>query len=328
MSGKITTWAWTLRFDIPSHKLVMLSLADHADPTGLCYPFIETIAKHVCLKESQVRKIIRYLEQKNYISSEPRFKRNHQQSSNCYQVNYKNSFPTIDDSNENLSTGVYSRIAPPCTVGYPPPVLQDSPPPFRISEKDNENNILTKGSNSVTKSFITKNITKNYCSSEDELGSFELFWNNYPRKQKKKDALKIWRKNKLYENHKLIVEDVQKRTELNWKHKSKEFIPLPSSYLNGERWSDEIIDFIKEQKIVKEVPKPSLARQQLGEDRPKMRDFTQERLDREEAELKRQGLSPNEQHSFSETNHQNNNPETSRNNIRRNSVQKIEGYLF
>jgi len=83
---------------------------------------------------------------------------------------------------------------------------------------------------------------KTYCSSDDELKSFEKFWLLYPRKQSKKAALKSWLKNKLHSKQHEIEMHLMKRLETEWKGKSKTFIPLPTSFLNAEKWNDEIIN--------------------------------------------------------------------------------------
>lgn len=87
-----------------------------------------------------------------------------------------------------------------------------------------------------------KNIKdKRYCSSDDEHVEFERFWNLYPRRQNKKGALKIWIKNCLSKNHEEIELNLMKRIENEWKNGDIKYIPLPTTYLNGERWNDEVI---------------------------------------------------------------------------------------
>jgi predicted transcriptional regulator len=82
------------------------------------------------------------------------------------------------------------------------------------------------------------------CSSDDEpheYSLFDQFWSYYPRKQKKKDAENIWRRKNLEKKAILILDDIKQRIKNDWKGKEKEFIPLPTTYLNGERWNDEFI---------------------------------------------------------------------------------------
>lgn len=63
MSVLATTWAWEQ--ELPSHlKLVLLSLADHSDDYGLCWPSVECVAKKCGLDERNVRRNLRELERR------------------------------------------------------------------------------------------------------------------------------------------------------------------------------------------------------------------------------------------------------------------------
>jgi hypothetical protein len=67
--------------------------------------------------------------------------------------------------------------------------------------------------------------------------SFEKWWSEYPKKVKKKTAREIWmRKNPPVD---LLIADVQNRllNDAQWRDG---FIPHPTTYLNGERWNDEV----------------------------------------------------------------------------------------
>lgn len=84
---------------------------------------------------------------------------------------------------------------------------------------------------------------KDYRSTDVEHEcSFELFWNEYPRKEKKVTAKKIWSKNKLYKKAELIIQAIKKRCETEWRDRDKQYIPLPDTYLRGERWNDETLE--------------------------------------------------------------------------------------
>ncbi len=68
------------------------------------------------------------------------------------------------------------------------------------------------------------------------MDNFETFWLNYPRKQAKKDAQKAWQKIKNPPLELML-------STMAWQKKTKEwqdgFIPLPATWLRGERWLDE-----------------------------------------------------------------------------------------
>lgn len=71
------------------------------------------------------------------------------------------------------------------------------------------------------------------------LSGFETFWNNYPNKAGKKDAIKAW--TKLKPNPDLQLRIIQAITAQRETRKWREgFIPLPATFLNGERWEDQI----------------------------------------------------------------------------------------
>lgn len=75
---------------------------------------------------------------------------------------------------------------------------------------------------------------------------FSEFWKAYPRKVGPANAKKTFAK--LNPNEELLREilhaiEQQKRTV--WKDKDPQYIPHPSTWLNGERWEDEVSTFVK-----------------------------------------------------------------------------------
>lgn len=69
---------------------------------------------------------------------------------------------------------------------------------------------------------------------------FNDFWNAYPRKIRKKDALKIWIKDKLEEKATLIISDVLNRVTQDSQWQISQYIPHPATYLNKTGWEDEV----------------------------------------------------------------------------------------
>ena len=72
--------------------------------------------------------------------------------------------------------------------------------------------------------------------------SFGGFWSAYPRKQDKKRARKAW--DKLSPSDELVDVIVAHVTASAaspaWRKDGGQYIPLPSTYLNGRRWEDEL----------------------------------------------------------------------------------------
>lgn len=76
---------------------------------------------------------------------------------------------------------------------------------------------------------------------EQKLIWFEMFWESYPKKRDKVAARKSWEKNKLEAIGEKIVADVLDRSQRDVQWQDKQFIPYPATYLNHQRWTDEII---------------------------------------------------------------------------------------
>jgi hypothetical protein len=67
---------------------------------------------------------------------------------------------------------------------------------------------------------------------------FEDFWKLYPRKVSKKKARVAW-VNLTIEKQKKAMATLPRHLQL-WAGKNKNFIPHPTTWLNQERWDDEI----------------------------------------------------------------------------------------
>ncbi len=68
---------------------------------------------------------------------------------------------------------------------------------------------------------------------------FDEFWAEYPKKINPKKSLEIWKRKRLDERADELIEDVRHRKK-NHKRWLEGFIPDPTTYLNQERWQDEI----------------------------------------------------------------------------------------
>lgn len=101
-------------------------------------------------------------------------------------------------------------------------------PDTRISILDTRNSILD---------------TRNSARSRGDstvLEDFARFYKAYPRKVSKQNALKAWKALKVdTETVEVILADVQRRCETEWKGQAIQYIPHPATYLNQRRWEDE-----------------------------------------------------------------------------------------
>jgi len=83
-----------------------------------------------------------------------------------------------------------------------------------------------------------------------EVIGFDEFYALYPRKLGRKLAEKHW--NKIDPSKELtekIMKALEKRIKGEWSTTEKQFIPHPGTYLNQERWEDEIDEKTEKTKL-------------------------------------------------------------------------------
>lgn len=77
--------------------------------------------------------------------------------------------------------------------------------------------------------------------TQEQEEDFKRFWNAYPRKQDRAKALRAFTKLAPDADLLAVILDAvswQAKTE-QWQKSDGQFVPLPASWLNGERWKDE-----------------------------------------------------------------------------------------
>ena len=93
------------------------------------------------------------------------------------------------------------------------------------------NNITNKQGNNVNKGTI-----------ETYAGGFDVFWNEYPKKVDKQNALKAWKKLKPDEAmlDKIISAIRSWKDSEQWNKENGQYIPYPATWLNKRRWEDDL----------------------------------------------------------------------------------------
>jgi len=107
----------------------------------------------------------------------------------------------------------------------------------------NDNQELTKEEPNKN---ININIKKNINNNNNKL-NFNNFWQLYPKKIGKPIAEKSYFKIKNINSKELDIIEGLKKYIKYWNNKKtdKQYIPNPSTWLNQERWNDELGDFKK-----------------------------------------------------------------------------------
>lgn len=83
---------------------------------------------------------------------------------------------------------------------------------------------------------------QNEVQKPDWEDKFEQFWKLYPKKQNKK-KVQLWFKNK--QPNDALFDTIIKKLKnfidtVDWQKENGKYIPMPTTWLNGERWNDEI----------------------------------------------------------------------------------------
>ena len=80
-------------------------------------------------------------------------------------------------------------------------------------------------------------------ADKDMVEAFEVFWKLYPNKKSKKDARKAWEKLKPSAELRLTLMTAlgNHRISRDWAKDDGQYVPMASTWLNGERWTDELV---------------------------------------------------------------------------------------
>jgi hypothetical protein len=208
MSFEAMTWAVKQTTANAGQKLVLLLLANHANGhTGQCNPSQGLLATECCMGLSTLRRHLIDLEHDGHITVVHKFAENMKRPSQYY-LNIGSQNRAIDHPN-----------------WMDPPSKSDVPlPPNRMIEP------RIKTSNRTNTVVVQKN---NY---------FDEFWKAYPRKTNKGFARKVFDKLKVDDAMLTkMIQAIYAQNKTVWKDKDQQYIPHPSTWLNGERWDDEIV---------------------------------------------------------------------------------------
>ena len=87
MSFEAVNWAYQQQVGNAGRKFVLVTLADHADGNGVCFPGKKSIAKRTEQAPDTVRKHLRWLEENDFLTCHERVRSNGSQTSNEYHLN-------------------------------------------------------------------------------------------------------------------------------------------------------------------------------------------------------------------------------------------------
>jgi hypothetical protein len=215
------------RFDDPIAKLIMIGIADRYNPElGYAYPAVKWLAECADCTDRTVRIKLKYLEEINYISRTHIRGENNTNMHNQYRINFDQ---IKSESGGGESPSVLNKLV---QEGVKPSF--STPPEAKVHPKHSIN------INNINNMFKIE---------------FDQFWEKVIRKEGKAKSYSEFRKAMKKIS---AVELMPKLEKFNAFHKQqgtdKKFIPLPETWLRGERWNDEIVvENLQPQAMTKEL---------------------------------------------------------------------------
>lgn len=104
--------------------------------------------------------------------------------------------------------------------------------------KSDDRNAARVTNVTLDKKRVEKNREENTTTSTNVDDAFSKFWNEYPKKELKRQAQDIWRRKKLDRHLPAILSFVEAAKQSDrWK---RGFIKQPTTFLNAESWNDDL----------------------------------------------------------------------------------------
>ncbi|MEJ5903812.1 helix-turn-helix domain-containing protein [Pseudomonas kermanshahensis] len=214
MSMELMVKAMKTKVGNPLRKLVLIKLADNANDMGECWPSYQHIADQCEIGRSTVKVHIRELEKSGLLRREFRRKG---------ELNQSNVF----------HLDLEGRAAPALGGG-----AGDNPP----GAGDNPGGGAGAAPRTSHSSEPVKEPVKPKVADAPDSVAFDRFWAIYPRKVGKSAAEKAWAKIKVTIDlfDRMAASLAAWAVSTDWTKDGGQYIPHPSTWLNGKRWEDEL----------------------------------------------------------------------------------------
>lgn len=117
-------------------------------------------------------------------------------------------------------------------------------PHMDIPEQENPNQDNQGYINTITYNRLFNKNTINKKKKNIIKENFESFWKAYPKKKNKAKTERWFEQNNPDEKlMNLMLSNLEKQKKLKeWKKDNGQFIPLPTTWLNGKRWEDKFVE--------------------------------------------------------------------------------------
>ena len=208
MSTKCLFWALKQAVGNPYQKLILVSLADIANEKRECWPSHQYLMERAECSRSSVIRHLKELEKKGLIAVRRRTDENGMKASNIYRL------PDVSERHNDVS-------------------------------QRHKGSVTETQGGSVTETHNTPTLLDTPNDTPIPVPLFEVFYSAYPRKAKRGDAERAFKKLKATPEivESLLADIAARIAQGAWDANGpdKQYIPYPASYLNGKGWEDDII---------------------------------------------------------------------------------------
>jgi len=134
-------WVWRQKLP-PTPKLILMALADAANDFGVCWPSVPTVATKCCVSIRTVRRVMKTLEERRLMLSEPRYRKDGSCTSNRYRLQLDGGDRLSPAPNPDDTTPGQQCQDPPDADGIPGTTIGTQKEPQQPLEAETEEAVL------------------------------------------------------------------------------------------------------------------------------------------------------------------------------------------
>lgn len=219
-------------------KAVYAVLATYADDAGRdqCYPRQETLAEQLGVSVDTVQRHIKALEDAGVVEVVPRFRPDGGRSSNDYTLLDELSAGGITPS-KGRTGAVSPHPTDPATPSRTDAASRGTAP---VLDQHQLNTPLPPAGVNDDGPQLTLVAGLEGPSKVDPLiEEFAGFWQHYPKKVERKAAERAYRRARKTTPVQQIVGGLRAVLPI-WATMERQYVPNPATWLNGERWNDDL----------------------------------------------------------------------------------------
>jgi hypothetical protein len=210
--------------------LLLLSLADHAGDNGQCWPSVDRLASRIRKNRRSVLRSLSHLQELGYITI---LESGRGKSSSRYKINIQTILQ--DSVALEYDTGVTFELG-----------LNTTNETTKCDKSDKKGDTTAeKVTNEAFKrdTGVTQTIKNHHRSKKESLKNrqelFDKFWQSYPRKENKGQAITAWSKVDLSLFDAIMNSLEKHKVWIQWTKENGQFIPHAATWLNAIGWENE-----------------------------------------------------------------------------------------